>query len=110
MKVIRKHPGGPAEFIDIDGSLESLQKEVDGYIEAVPLFEKIIMICNEDGKWKGLEENFPVQFKGVYGDTILGTVLFVREDGGNFGSVAEEDMSKLCSYLGLGEMGFPVDE
>jgi len=108
MQIIRKHPGQPAEFAQIvDGSLKSLQAEVGGYIQAIPLFEGIILICNEEGKIMGLDDNFPVQFRVT--DMICGNAIFVREDGSDFGSVAEGDIEKLCNYLGFWEMGLPTD-
>lgn len=54
MKVLRVRPKHYPEVIDIDGSLESLQKEVEGPIQAVyPWDDEVALICNEEGKLHG---------------------------------------------------------
>ena len=51
MKVLRVRPKHYPEVIDIDCSLESLQKEVEGPIQAVYLWDdEVALICNEEGK------------------------------------------------------------
>ena len=51
MKVLRIQPQKYPEVIEIDGSLESLQKEVAGPIQAVyPWDDPVALICNEEGK------------------------------------------------------------
>lgn len=48
MKVLRVRPKHYPEVIDIDCSLESLQKEVEGPIQAVyPWDYEVALICNE---------------------------------------------------------------
>lgn len=54
MKVLRVRPKHYPEVIDIDCSLESLQKEVEGPIQAVyPWDDEVALICNEEGKLHG---------------------------------------------------------
>lgn len=54
MKVLRVRPKHYPEVIDIDCSLESLQKEVEGPIQAVyPWDDAVALICNEEGKLHG---------------------------------------------------------
>lgn len=49
MKVLRVRPKHYPEVIDIDCSLESLQKEVEGPIQAVyPWDDEVALICNEE--------------------------------------------------------------
>ena len=49
MKVLRIQPKKYPEVIEIDGSLESLQKEVAGPIQAVyPWDDPVALICNEE--------------------------------------------------------------
>ncbi len=97
MRVLRKAPEQKAEVIEIDGSLESLQKETGGYIQAVPLFDSLSIICNEDGKMVGLPFNFRL---GNY-DEVVGTVIFVREEKDNFCSVTDGDIKKICNHFGF---------
>ena len=49
IKVIIKRPDEEFGHVcNISNSLENLQKTVGGYIEAVPLTNKNVIICNED--------------------------------------------------------------
>ena len=79
MKIVKKLPGMAAEVIDIEISLESLQKEVEGRIEAVTLAEGYAFICNEEGRFLGMEPN--VIINGV---DFVGPVLMVGIQGEHF--------------------------
>ena len=54
MKAIRKKPGCAPELIDIDNTLKALQAEVDGYIETVTIASDAVVICNEEGRLRGM--------------------------------------------------------
>ena len=48
IKVIMLEPGKTAYLKEVDNTLESLQREVEGYIEVIyPFEEEICLICNE---------------------------------------------------------------
>ena len=69
-------------MIDIDCSLESLQKEVEGPIQAVyPWDDEVALICNEEGKLHDdCMEKLNRTLDGPYGipiDIIVGTFLIV---------------------------------
>ena len=83
--VCRKRPGEPiAKFCRIKNTLQALQEEVGGYIEAVHFGGKYALICNEDGKLQELDVNF------IFGvDVIVGPALFVQTDGDEFCSIEE---------------------
>lgn len=68
---------------NISDTLENLQKTVEGPIETVKLIDGAVLICNEEGKLRGLEKNF---FMGrpPFGDVILGTVIVVGTQGDEF--------------------------
>ena len=68
---------------NISDTLENLQKTVEGPIETVKLIDGAVLICNEEGKLRGLEKNF---FMGrpPFGDVILGTVIVVGTKGDEF--------------------------
>lgn len=78
--VLVKKPGGPfrvALFPDpkSDKQLEWLQSICDGYIETLPflaLEQRLLLICNEEGKIREMEENFFYN-----GDVIVGPVVVV---------------------------------
>ena len=82
MKVLRVRPKHYPEVIDIDCSLESLQKEVKGPIQAVyPWDDEVALICNEEGKLHDdCMEKLNRTLDGPYGipiDIIVGTFLIV---------------------------------
>ena len=84
MKVFRRIPGREWELIEIENTLEALQKEVDGYIEAVTIAKDACLICNEEGLFLPLE---PQEFMGY---TFKGTILIVGVDGEEFCDVRPE--------------------
>lgn len=71
------------EEIEVENTLEALQKQVGGYIETVTLVqEKAVMIVNEEGWLLGFGLN-PVATM-VAGTKIVGPALIVGVDGEEF--------------------------
>lgn len=104
--VIRKRVGQPASLVELSRSLEELQNAVGGYIELVPLFENLTMLCHEDAKFLGKPVNMALPWKD---DVVAGDVVFVRIDPhDNWSSVDRTDLNRLCDYFGLEQMGFPI--
>lgn len=86
MKVLRVRPKHYPEVIDIDCSLESLQKEVEGPIQAIyPWDDEVALICNEEGKLHDdCMEKLNRTLDGPYGipiDIIVGTLLRKKSSG-----------------------------
>ena len=80
---------------EIDPGLESLQHEVDGYIESLGLDDDACIICNEEGKINGLELNRAIRDeKGKIADIIAGTFLVVGSGEENFESLSPQQMDK----------------
>ena len=80
---------------EIDPGLESLQHEVDGYIESLGLDDDACIICNEEGKINGLELNRAIRDeKGKIADIIAGTFLVVGSGEENFESLSPQQMEK----------------
>ena len=80
----------------ISNELESLQHEVDGYIECIyPFDDMVALICNEEGKNQGHQLN-----RGLYDeddklyDIIAGTFLIVGLGEEDFCSLTEEQIEK----------------
>lgn len=99
MKVLRVRPKHYPEVIDIDCSLESLQKEVEGPIQAVyPWDDEVVLICNEEGKlYDDCMEKLNRTLDGPYGipiDIIVGTFLIVGLTEDNFGELLPEFVEK----------------
>lgn len=93
---------------DIDGSLESLQKIVGGYIELVYLFEelsknKIDLYVNEEGKYL-MPENVNIYIRyndnSIKSETIVGPCLFSSyDDNGNIIGLTDEQIEFVKSYF-----------
>ena len=99
MKVLRIQPKKYPEVIEIDGSLESLQKEVAGPIQAVyPWDEPVALICNEEGKLA--EDSFSNCNRVLYNeigipyDIVVGTFLIVGLTEDDFDELSQELVRK----------------
>ena len=109
MKVLRISPRQYPEVVEIDGALESLQKEVGGPIQAVyPWDDPVALICNEEAKVNGyqLEDMNRVLFDG-FGcpyDVIVGTFLIVGLTEDDFGSLDEKLLAKFEALFHLPEI------
>lgn len=56
MKVIYCKIGQAPKILEIDGTLESMQSLVGGYIETYPYeYEPMVFVMNEEGKLRGLQ-------------------------------------------------------
>lgn len=51
----------------ISDTLENLQRTVDGYIETVTIEKNCVIICNEEGRLKGLEPNCTISGRPIKG-------------------------------------------
>ena len=65
---------------NISCTLKNLQRIVGGPIECVPFGDHAVIICNEEGKIRGLPKNFQLPFI----DVIVGEVAVVGVDGEDF--------------------------
>ena len=95
MKVIIVKPFTNPYVANIKGDLESMQKIVGGYIEAVYPFddEEIALVCNEEGKINGLMPNrFLLYSNNAICDFICGDFFLCSApaDSENFESMPEK--------------------
>ena len=79
MKVFFKEPGKAIRQMNVPNELHVLQYLVGGYVESVTLFEDLVVLCDEDGRLKGLPYNCE-----VCGVTFCGPIVFVGVDGDDF--------------------------
>lgn len=79
IKVYIKQPGRPPYSTHIENSLKNLQNTVGGYIETVTLGDDWTIICNEEGRIKGLPYNCT-----VCGVSFVGTIVFAGVKGDEF--------------------------
>lgn len=87
MNVIIKRVGclpQPATIPEDANVLRWLQQAVDGYIEAVTIFDKLVVICNEEGRLRGLPYNCD-----IFAHRFVGDLVFVGVDGEEFTDVPE---------------------
>jgi len=97
IKVIMLQPGKLAKTVEIDASLEGMQRAVGGgLIEAVyPFDEEVCLVCNEEGKINGMRPN-----RALYGedhemiDIICGPAFICDCSGENFGSLSDAQLEK----------------
>lgn len=76
-----KEPGKKARHVWISPSLANLQKTVGGYIESHQIATDLILLCDEEGRFKDYEPNVH-----VVGVEFVGTLLLVGQQGEDFSS------------------------
>lgn len=79
VKVYRKTPIGETKIFYIPNTLEEFQMAVGGYIETFPIAQDLTVICDEEGRLKGLPYNVT-----LFGEPLFGTILFVGISGSEF--------------------------
>ena len=79
IKVLARSPGGQWAEKEIRNTLEGLQAEVGGYIEAVTIASNAAVICNEDGRLQGLPYNCRIM-----GVDFVGPILIVGSEEDEF--------------------------
>lgn len=94
MKIIKLLPGKEPERIEVENTLEALQKEVEGKIEAVTVSTDLAILCNEEGIWLMMKPN-----RVIMGHHFVGPVLFVGVDGEKFCSLSEETMEFVEKHI-----------
>lgn len=96
MKVLFIAPGKEPEVKEIPTGLESMQPEVEGYIEAVyPYEDPVALICNDEGKINGLPLNRALKDdSGNIYDVIAGNFLVVGLTDDDFGSLSDDLIEK----------------
>lgn len=89
IRVVVVRPGEAPVVEDLANGLKPMQDLVEGCIEAVPLRPDLDLICNEEGKLKGLVPN-----RHYRSDTIVGTFFVARADreSGEYISVTDDDV------------------
>ena len=96
MRVLYKLPGQDPRSMVIPNELGIMQQLVGGNIETVRISDRAILVMNEEGKIFGLEPNF---YLGAIGDTILGPVLVVGEDGEDFASLPDDEAEEIARIM-----------
>lgn len=79
LRVLVKRPGLPLRAEVVENTLRSMQELVDGPIECVTVTEEIALVCNEEGRLRGLSPSAQ-----VLGMQFVGPVAFVGVRGEEF--------------------------
>lgn len=104
MKVLLVKPGERAKVVEIGDKLEDMQRAVGGNIEAVyPYEDYVALICNEEGKINGMEENRALRTEDGISDIICGPFLITGLSETAFASLPEELISKYIAMFELPE-------
>ncbi len=84
MRCIIKRPDEQFGHVtNISVTLKNLQNTVGGMIEVVPLTDNAVIICNEEGKIRGLQPNFLMGFPPLQ-DCVVGDVIVIGLAGEEF--------------------------
>lgn len=87
------------EGIEIENTLEALQKAVDGYIETVTLVRGYaVMIVNEEGLLRGMPSNLAAS--AVAARKIVGPALVVGVDGDEFADIPKDVERRIMARWG----------
>lgn len=107
MKVIYCKIGQAPKILEINGTLESMQSLVGGYIETYPYeYEPMVFVMNEEGKLRGLQ---PHRIIASGRDIICGD-FFVAAFGKNgdeeddIVGLTEEQESIVLATIGSGRL------
>ena len=105
---IVKEPGKKARAHYIENTLEELQGVVGDYLEAVTISEQAVILCDEEGKLKGLEPNFGIA-RGTDGiiitdpehgeDIIVGPAIITGVHGDEFADLDLWDLTELLDQI-----------
>ena len=80
MKALFKSPGDESfREIIVQYKMKAFQELVGGYVEVVMLGADACVICNEEGRLKGLAHN--CVYRGI---DYVGTILIIGVDGEDF--------------------------
>lgn len=79
---------------EIEDTLDAMQKFVDGDIETINITDKILLVCNDEGKMRGLPPSAFIIKHQQMQDIIMGKFFLCREDGENMVSIQETDIAE----------------
>lgn len=96
IRVLVAEPGKPCEAREVEDELKALQAIVGGPIESVTSFaDDAAVVCNEEGKLRGLPFNRPLlDSSGQPYDILCGTFFITGIWGENFVSLTEEQIGR----------------
>lgn len=107
MKILVCEPGRRPYVKDIEHTLENLQKEVGGYIQALyPFEEEVAVVCNEEGLFLDLAWNRVVEKYGP----IKGTFFVCGLGYDDFIGLTDEQIEKYTKIFWNPELFIPTPD
>ncbi len=95
LNVVIKDPGKEPFIKRIEDDLTTYQEILGGMMEMVPFEKGQVLLCNDEGKLKGLEPNLILPS----GEIIVGTAIIVGTDGEEFRSLTDEEAEEAMLWL-----------
>ena len=95
LNVVIKEPGKEPFIKRIEDDLTTYQEILGGMMEMVPFEKGQVLLCNDEGKLKGLEPNLILPS----GEIIVGTAIIVGTDGEEFRSLTDEEAEEAMLWL-----------
>lgn len=91
LKIVYVEPHRPPFEAEVGDDIRSLQRAVGGLIELVGNGDGTMLVCNDEGKFMGMEGNGRIRD----GSTIIaGPFFIVGDDGENFRSLTESEAAE----------------
>lgn len=96
IKVVLLEPSKLAHSVEIDASLEGMQKTVGGLIEPFyPFEEQVCIVCNEESKINGMHPNRSVKNdEGIMVDFIFDPAFICDCRGESLDSLSDEQINR----------------
>ena len=91
-KIVLVEPNKTARIVEMNLTLENMQKTVGGLIQAVyPFEDEVALVCNDEGKIIGLPLNRGLtDEKGDIYDIVAGTFFICGLSEDNFAGLTDE--------------------
>lgn len=112
IRVLLVNPGEVPKTIELENTLDAMQKAVEGYIEEIYIADDIALICNEVGKINSLPLNRAIyDDNGKIVDIIAGSffIAYAPGDSENFLSLSDEQIREYEDKFKYPEYFFKVD-
>ena len=98
MKVMFYGVGEEPRIEEIDGSLESMQRLVGGYIEEFSLTDDLSVVCNEEGKLMGMSANRMVYKYGRRMELLVGNFFIAACGGEDFRGLTDDEIEEIKRF------------
>lgn len=108
IRVLLVEPMERPRVVMIDQTLTAMQELVGGYIEALPIYDDVSVVCNECGKLDGLQPNRGMFYDGELYDIICGAFFIAATppDSDRFESLTDDQLRHYAAIYQQPEVFF----